>query len=165
MCHLCLCLQVSRESICLSISHHCLKTIPSFYLVIHLSTMFLKVALSKSISYYKKSADIWEMCLTTLDCSVNVKLSIALLWFIIYCWLVSPLSLFLFLIYTQISDESPSSHHHSGTKNLFHTHTCTNTHLHSAAVCAQLQWLSGKEDENIQHQQLRHLTTTYHTAL
>lgn len=47
--------------------------------------------------------------------------AIALSWLIIYRWLVAP-SLFPLSrthIYTQISDESPSSHHHSGA----HTHT------------------------------------------
>lgn len=57
-------------------------------------------------------------------------------------------------VHTQISDESPSSHHHSGTqKNLFHTHTYTNTHLHSAAVCTQIQRPCAREEKNMQYQQ------------
>ena len=38
---------------------------------------------------------------------------------------------------------APSLRH---TKNLFHTHTYTNTHLHSAAVCAHIQCPSAREE-------------------
>lgn len=59
----------------------------------------------------------------------------------------------LALIYTH---KSVMSHHHrtitqarthtltKRKKNLFSTHTYTNTHLHSAAVCAQIQCLRAK---------------------
>lgn len=64
--------------------------------------------------------------------------AIVLLRLIIYCWLVSPslFSLSLTLIYTQISDESPSSHHHSGTQKTCSTLTHTQTHTSTVLQCA-----------------------------
>lgn len=76
------------------------------------------------------------------DCSIPVQTE-AFLWLVIYS-----LSLSLSLVYTHTNQRwvtiiAPSVSH---TKNLFHTHTYTNTHLHSAAVCAQIQCPTARED-------------------
>lgn len=73
----------------------------------------------------------------------------------VYFWLVSS-SLFLSHSHIHTNQRwvtiiAPSLRHTK--KNLFHTHTYTNTHLHSAAVCTQIQWLCAREDKNIQYQQ------------
>ncbi len=115
---------------------------------------FCKQQAQKSIHIEAEPADVWEFCLIVLYCSIACE-AIVLLWFTIYCWLVpatlSPSHSHIHTNQRWVTIIAPSLRH---TKNLFHTHTYTNTHLHSAAVCAHIQCLSAREDKNIQYQQL-----------
>lgn len=104
-------------------------TWPFLYHIDMCLTCFLGIHLT-NYGFGKKStakvAAIW-------DCSIPVQAVVPL-------YTASPV--LSYIRHTQISDESPSSHHHWGTRTHIYTQTCstfthTQTHLHSDAVCAQ----------------------------